>query len=202
MDLSRSGIWKEQSLPRFVWKRVPCLHAFSWKQTKKQSGIYPSLPLCSFSTLIWQVSMFVQVTTCALPDNVVISSNGTKVYVACEGEASDEENTGPIDDPINPEGMIAVVDVTYDNDGAFEVRDDEDTQKRCRRDTGTSCSYAVYLSSCLVCVTGIIKLQQVLAAPQSTKLFTNTHKLLTLQSITACNAECHAKEEDLSTDLH
>ncbi|KAF5827253.1 hypothetical protein DUNSADRAFT_1060, partial [Dunaliella salina] len=62
----------------------------------------------------------VEVEACPLPDNVVVNDDGSKVYVACEGEPSDGANSGPLEDPANPEGAIGVVTVTYNNDGQFQ----------------------------------------------------------------------------------
>lgn len=74
-------------------------------------------------TRLFFVPLALQVEACALPDNVVISSDGKKVYVACEGEPSDDhEDKGPIDATANPDGMIGVVDVTYNDDGTLKVR--------------------------------------------------------------------------------
>eukprot|EP00983_Pelagomonas_calceolata_P056270 1144519-Pelagomonas_calceolata.AAC.2 len=64
--------------------------------------------------------LHVQVEACPLPDNVVVNNDGSKVYVACEGEPSDDEES-PLDDTItNPAGAIGVVDVTYSSDGQFQ----------------------------------------------------------------------------------
>lgn len=63
----------------------------------------------------------VQVTGCALPDSVAITADGKMVVIACEGEPTDNgENEGP-NKLENPEGMIGIVDVTYEEDGTFKV---------------------------------------------------------------------------------
>lgn len=55
-----------------------------------------------------------------MPDNIVFSKNGSKLYVACEGEPS-TQSIAPSDPLVgaNPPGEIGVVAVTRTASGAF-----------------------------------------------------------------------------------
>ncbi|MEO1267512.1 MAG: choice-of-anchor I family protein, partial [Myxococcota bacterium] len=53
----------------------------------------------------------VQVTACALPDNVVFTPDGETLLVACEGEPNDDYT-------VDPEGAIAIIDVSGGLEGA------------------------------------------------------------------------------------
>eukprot|EP00967_Tisochrysis_lutea_P053640 scaffold66807_cov35-Tisochrysis_lutea.AAC.1 len=98
----------------------------SWAHSKscKQDEVLDANDLSSLNERVCapdrRHNLHMQVEACPLPDNVVVNDDGSKVYVACEGEPSDGDK-GPLDNTNpNPAGAIGVVDVTYSSDGQFQ----------------------------------------------------------------------------------